>query len=180
MAEHGWVALLRGINVGGKNKVPMAELRRLFEQNGCHSVTSHIQSGNVLFTNESSDRVALARRLEQAVEETFGVSNPIVLRAFAELGRVAGSHPFGTDTSQTYVAFLEKKPRPENVRKLASLDIAPDRYKVVGSDAYVHYPNGVTGARLGGAMLERTLGVAATLRNWRTVTRLAELADSLG
>jgi uncharacterized protein (DUF1697 family) len=178
MADHGWVALLRGINVGGKNKVPMAELRQLFEATGCGSVSSYIQSGNVLFTNGSSDRVAVARQLEQAVEETFGVSNPIVLRTFAELVRVARGHPFGADTSQTYVAFLARE--PEDAQALESLDVAPDRFELVGSDVYLHYPNGVTGARLGGAVLERRLGVAATIRNWRTVTRLAELADSPG
>jgi uncharacterized protein (DUF1697 family) len=178
MAEHGWVALLRGINVGGKNKVPMAELRQLFEAAGCGSVSSYIQSGNVLFTNESSDRAALARQLEQAVEESFGVSNPIVLRTFAELDRIVRGHPFDSDSAQTYVAFLVRE--PEDAQALESLDVAPDRFEVVGDDVYLHYPNGVTGARLGGAVLERRLGVAATMRNWRTVTRLAELADSLG
>jgi uncharacterized protein (DUF1697 family) len=177
MAEHGWVALLRGINVGGKNKVPMAELRRLFEETGCGSVSSYIQSGNVLFTYESPDRAALARQLERAVEESFGVANPIVLRTFAELGRIVRGHPFGADSSQTYVAFLVRE--PEDAHVLESLDVAPDRFEVVGDDVYLYYPNGVTGARLGGAVLERRLGVAATLRNWRTVTRLAELADSL-
>jgi uncharacterized protein (DUF1697 family) len=150
MADHGWVALLRGINVGGKNKVPMAELRQLFEATGCGSVSSYIQSGNVLFTNGSSDRVAVARQLEQ----------------------------FGADTSQTYVAFLARE--PEDAQALESLDVAPDRFELVGSDVYLHYPNGVTGARLGGPVLERRLGVAATIRNWRTVTRLAELAGSPG
>ncbi len=179
MDEQGWVALLRGINVGGRNTVPMAELRRLFEENGCNSVSSFIQSGNVLFTNDAPDRFALARQLEQAVAETFGVSSPIVLRTSAELGRVAGSHPFGADTSKTNVAFLGNDPRPEDVRSLRSVDVAPDRYEVVGSDVFLHYPNGVHGARLSGALLERYLGVTATTRNWRTVTCLAELADSL-
>jgi uncharacterized protein (DUF1697 family) len=170
MAEHSWVALLRGINVGGRNMVPMAELRLLFEQNGCGAVSSYIQSGNVLFTSEAPDLT----KLEEAVEHTFGVSSPIVLRTSEELARLAGSHPFGADTSQTYVAFLGQAPADASV--LDSLDFVPDRLEVAGSDVYLQYPNGVQGSRLTGAVLERRLGVTATLRNWRTVNRLAELA----
>jgi uncharacterized protein (DUF1697 family) len=173
----GWVALLRGINLGARNKVPMAELRRLLEESGYDSVRTYIQSGNVLFTSAASDRAALARRLERAVEDAFGVSAAVVLRKFAEIGRVARSHPFGEDTSKTQVAFLAKEPRREAVRELKRLDIAPDRVEVVRSDVYLHYPNGVQGARLSGAVLERQLGVQATVRNWRTVTRLAEMAE---
>jgi uncharacterized protein (DUF1697 family) len=178
MAEHGWVALLRGINVGSRNAVPMAGLRRLFEENGCGSVTTYIRSGNVVFTSAASDRAALAGRLERAVASTFGVSALVVLRTFAETRRVARSHPFGPDTSQSLVVFLAQKPRPKDVGSLKRADVAPDRFKVVGSDVFLHYPNGVRGAQLTGALLERRLGVAGTMRNWRTVTRLAELADA--
>jgi len=173
----GWVALLRGINVGGRNRVPMAELRRLFEETGCGSVSSYIQSGNVLFMHESTGRDALAGRLERAVQETFGVSCPVVLRTAAELGRIACSHPFGADTSRIHVAFLDRQ--PDDPAALASLDAAPDRFELVGSEVYLLYPNGVHGSRLTGALLERRLGARATLRNWRTVTSLAELAASL-
>jgi uncharacterized protein (DUF1697 family) len=172
----GWVALLRGVNLGARNKVPMAALRQLLEETGCESVRTYIQSGNALFTSDTSDRAALARRLERAVEDAFAVATPVVLRSFEEIGRVADSHPFGGDTSKTQVAFLVNRPAPSKVRGLKSLDIAPDRVEVAGSDVYLHYPNGVQGARLGGAQLERHLGVAATLRNWRTVARLAEMA----
>jgi uncharacterized protein (DUF1697 family) len=169
----GWVALLRGINVGGRNIVPMAELRRLFEESGCSSVSSYIQSGNVLFEHDSPDREAL----ERAVATTFGVSSPIVLRTSESLAQIVAAHPFGADASQTHVAFLGQE--PDDASALDSLEIAPDRYEVVGSDVYLHYPNGVHGSRLSGALLERHLGVPVTVRNWRTVTRLAELADSL-
>ncbi len=155
----------------------MAELRTLFEETGCGSVSSYIQSGNVLFTHESTGRDALAGRLEQAVQETFGVSSPVVLRTAAELGRIAGSHPFGPDTSMTHVAFLDRE--PDDPAALESLDAAPDRFELVGSEVYLLYPNGVHGSLLTGALLERRLGVRATLRNWRTVTSLAELAGSL-
>ena len=173
----GWVALLRGINVGGRNRVPMAELRVVFEQAGLRSVSSYIQSGNVLFTGEVAGRDALSRRLEQAVRDAFGVSSPVVLRTAAELARITASPPFGPGTSQTHVAFLDGEPRDRGA--LESFDAAPDRFELVGTEVYLLYPNGVHGSRLTGALLERRLDVTATLRNWRTVTKLAELARSL-
>jgi uncharacterized protein (DUF1697 family) len=175
MAEQGWVALLRGINVGGRNKVPMAGLRSVLEENGCSDVSTYIQSGNVVFTKKATDRTALARRLEKAIDDAFGVSPVVVLRTFDEIGSVVRSHPFGRDSSKTYVAFLAKEPRRENVRELERLDVAPDRIEVAGSEVFLNYPNGLQGARLSGALLERQLGVPATVRNWRTVTRLAEM-----
>lgn len=177
MNGHAWVALLRGINVGGRNIVPMAELRHLFEELGCGSVSTFIQSGNVIFTTAATDRVALALLLEGALEETFGVSNPVVLRTAEEIGRTAGSHPFGPDSSRTHVAFLVREPDPDGVRSLEEVDVAPDEFSVVGSDVFLHLPDGVGRARLTGPLLERRLGVAGTVRNWRTVTRLSELAS---
>ncbi len=176
--DQGWVALLRGINVGGKNIVPMADLRRLFEESGCSSVSTYIQSGNVIFRHPTKARLELAQLLEQAVADTFGVPAVVVLRTFEEVAKVAGSHPFGTDTSQTIVTFLARKPDREGVRRLAKPDVTPDQFKVVGSDVFLHYPNGVRGARLTGTLLERHLGIAGTARNWRTVTRLADMAEA--
>src|SRR2546421_631852 len=104
--DSGWVALLRGINVGGRSVVPMAGLRKLFEDAGFESVRSYINSGNVLFEGAKPDRVAL----EQAVQETFGVPSVVVLRTFAELRKTASSPPFGDDVSHTFVGFLADKP----------------------------------------------------------------------
>jgi uncharacterized protein (DUF1697 family) len=174
--DTGWVALLRGINLASRNRVPMAQLKQVFEETGAEKVRTYIASGNVLFTSRRSRRAALGRTLEQAVEERFGVAARVVLRTFDEIQDVAASHPFGRDASKTQVAFLDGKPSAAKVKALESLEIAPDRVHVAGSDAYLHYPNGVQGARLSGALLEKELGVAATVRNWRTVTKLAELA----
>jgi uncharacterized protein (DUF1697 family) len=154
----------------------MAALRSAFEDAGCRSVVTHLQSGNALCTHPLADRRALAQTLEDAIEGAFGVSTPVILRTAAEVGEVSRARPFGPDTSHAHVAFLAGEPQPEAVRELAALDLAPDRFEVVGSDVFLHYPNGVSGARLTTAVLERRLGVASTIRNWRTVARLAELA----
>ena len=173
--EHGWVALLRAINLGARNKVPMAALRDVFAGAGASNVRTYIQSGNVVFTAPTSGGAALARKLERAVDDAFGVPAAVVLRTFAELQRVVDSHPFGRDTSTTMVAFLARKPPAAKVRAVRALDIAPDQVEIAGSDVYLSYPNGVQGATLTGARLEKQLGVAATVRNWRTVARLAEM-----
>jgi uncharacterized protein (DUF1697 family) len=165
-----WVALLRAVNLGSRNKVPMAELRRVFEQAGCESVSTYIQSGNVLFEHAKPDRAAL----ERAVAREFGVQTVIVLRRVSQLAKLVAAHPFGKDTSKSAVAFLAEKPGRAEVTAMARLDIAPDRFEVVGPDIALHYPNGFQGAKLTPAKLEKALGVRATARNWRTVAKLAE------
>jgi uncharacterized protein (DUF1697 family) len=173
--EH-WVALLRGINVGGHNRVPMAELRAVLETAGYESVRTYIASGNVLFTGPAQERDALARAVELIVSDAFRVSSTIVLRTFDEIREVAGSQPLGPDASGLHVTFLADAPDGDAVKRLAAVDIAPDELAVVGSDVFIRYPNGVQGARLSGPLLERHLG-PGTSRNWRTVTKLAELAS---
>jgi uncharacterized protein (DUF1697 family) len=164
---------LRAVNLGKRNKVPMAELRRVFEQAGCRSVRTYIQSGNVLFEHEAPDRVAL----EAAVADAFGLQTTIVLRTADELQSLAAGHPFGADTSKSAVAFLAEEPERARLHELLQLDVTPDRAEPVGSDLALWYPNRFQGARLTAARIEKVLGVAATLRNWRTVSRLAKLAD---
>jgi uncharacterized protein (DUF1697 family) len=168
-----WVALLRAINLGSRNKVPMAELRRVFEKAGCESVRTYIQSGNVVFEHDKPDRAAL----EAAVSKAFGVQSVIVLRSAKQVRSLLSAHPFGTDTSKTHVAFLSEKPGRAAWRSLAELDIAPDQFKTSGADVVLHYPKGFSGAKLTAARLEKQLGVPTTVRNWRTVERLAEMAD---
>src|SRR2546423_6023895 len=156
----------------------MAGLRRAFEEAGCEAVATYIQSGNVVFRRRAKSRAALARELEAVVDETFGVPAAVVLRTFAEIRKVAASEPFGGDTGHTHVLFLAAKPDRKAVAALKTIDASPEGVEVVGSDVFLHYPNGLGRAKLTGAMLERRLGVPGTARNWRTVTRLAEMTES--
>lgn len=170
-----WVVLLRAVNLGSRNTVPMAELRSLLEEAGYGDVRTYIASGNVLLDGPRSG-AAVARELEQIVAGGFGVETTAIVRKPAELARLVGSHPFGRDTSRSQVAFLAAKPSAAVAERLAEADHSPDRGVLAGKDVYVQYSAGVQGARLSAARLERMLGVAATHRNWRTVTALAELA----
>jgi uncharacterized protein (DUF1697 family) len=177
-AEHGWVALLRAVNLGARNKVPMAELRALLERSGFGDVRTYIQSGNVLFASRDGDRETLARRLEEEIARSFGVATIAILRTFGELQAIVAAHPFGADTSHTHVSFLASRPDADGLARLAGFDIGADRLELDGNEAYLHYPQGVQGSRLTAARLEQLLGVPGTARNWRTVTALARLAST--
>jgi uncharacterized protein (DUF1697 family) len=170
-----WVALLRAVNLGARNKVPMAELRQLLEGAGYGDVRTYIASGNVLLEGPD-EPTAVTAELERLIVEAFGVDTTAILRTPAELTAVVAGHPFGADTSRSHVAFLAAEPDGEAAERLASADQSPDRAVLAGSDVYLQYPAGVQGSRLSAARLERLLGLPGTQRNWRTVAALAELA----
>ena len=173
------VALLRGINVGGKNKLPMKSLVALFEDAGCANVRSYIQSGNVLFEAGS----ALARRIPvaigEAIAEEFGFDIPIVTRSADELRRAIRANPFlekGGDESALHVAFLSARPAQAKVATLDPDRSPPDEFAVRGREVYLRCPNGMARTKLTNAYLDSKLGTTSTVRNWRTTLKLLELA----
>jgi uncharacterized protein (DUF1697 family) len=170
-----WVALLRGVNLGARNKVPMAELRALLEAEGYEGVRTYIASGNVLLDGPRS-RPKAAGELELLIANAFGVDTTAILRTPAELEAVVTGHPFGADTSHSHVVFLAAKPARAASERFADVDPSPDRAELAGKDVYLRYSAGVQGSRLSASRLERLLEVRATHRNWRTVAALAELA----
>jgi uncharacterized protein (DUF1697 family) len=170
-----WVALLRGVNLGARNKVPMAELRTQLERAGYGNVRTYIASGNVVLDGPRS-LPKVAGELERLIAGAFGVDTTVILRTPAQLEAVLAGHPFGKDTSHSHVVFLAAKPAAGAVRRFADVDPSPDRAELAGAVVYLRYSAGVQGSRLSAARLERLLEVRATHRNWRTVAALAELA----
>lgn len=170
-----WVALLRAVNLAGRHKVPMAELRAQLEAAGYGSVRTYIASGNVLLDGPD-DRTGLAGELERLIAESFAVNTTAIMRTPDELAAVVAGHPFGADTSHSHVVFLAAEPRPDAAERFAAVDPTPDRAVLAGAEVYLQYRAGVQGSRLSAARLERLLEVRATHRNWRTVAKLAELA----
>jgi uncharacterized protein (DUF1697 family) len=170
-----WVVLLRAVNLGARNKVPMAELRTLLEEAGYGDVRTYIASGNVLLDGPRS-KAAVAHKLEKIVADAFDVETTAIVRTPNELAAVVADHPFGRDTSRSHVVFLAGKPAKKAADNLAAADHSPERAVIAGSNVYVQYPAGVHGSRLSAARLERLLDVPGTHRNWRTVAALAELA----
>ncbi len=173
------VALLRGINVGGKNKLPMKDLAAMFADAGCDDVRTYIQSGNVVFRA----RQALARRvssvISQAIADRFGFEVPVITRTAAEMEKVVASNPFlrtGVDSAKLHVAFLAKRPTTANVAKLEPDRSPPDEFTVQGREIYLHRPGGMARTKLTNAYFDGKLGTTSTMRNWNTVLKLLELA----
>jgi uncharacterized protein (DUF1697 family) len=173
-----WVALLRGINVGGKNKLPMRDLAALFEQAGCSDVQTYIQSGNVVF-DTSSRPERLAVTVEKRIAERFSLTVPVVLRSGAELARIARANPFlgrKLDPALLHVMFLAGEPSAAGIASLDPKRSPPDEFRVVGREIYLSCPNGMARTKLTNAWFDGKLDTTSTARNWRTVLTLAEMA----
>jgi uncharacterized protein (DUF1697 family) len=175
-----YVALLRGINVGGRTKVSMADLRALFDALGAEDVKTYIQSGNVVFRSRDSG-AALSKAIEKRINSDLELNVTVLLRTKAELEKVLAGNPFvggGRDVSKLYVTFLAEKPDRTRVAGLAPKNAGSDEFRVVGHEIFLHYPNGYGRTKLSNTYFEKQLGVRATTRNWRTITKLVELAGA--
>jgi len=173
-----FVALLRGINVGGKNKIGMAQLRPLCEGLGWAGVQSYIQSGNVVF-----EAPGLARRheaaLEGAISAAFGLSVPVIVRAGGQWPDYVASNPFAEaaeDEPNRLMLCLSKSPLgPEAGSTLQERARDGERIAQVGDALWIHYPSGAGTSRLSPAMIDRAAGSTVTARNWRTVLHLHQM-----
>jgi uncharacterized protein (DUF1697 family) len=168
-----YIGLLRGVNVGGHAKLPMTKLRELIESLGHTEVQTLIQSGNVVF---SSPREVTSGSIEAVLERELGLTVPVLLRTPAELQRILAGNPFpDADPSSLHVGFMSRKPPAKAVRELDSARFAPEEVEVKGLELYFHLPNGMGRAKLP-PYVDRRLGVPTTVRNWKTVTKLLEIA----
>lgn len=171
-----WVALLRGVNVGGSNRLPMAEFRTSVETLGYADVVTYIQSGNVVFRSHETE-ATIVQRLAGVLADRHRLTVPVVARRASELAGLAERHPFAgaeIEPQLLHVAFLDRVPDltdgPEADRWL------PDRWAVDGRELFLAYPSGSGRSRMTIDQFERPWGVAATARNLNTISKLAELA----
>jgi len=175
-----YIALLRGINVGGHRSVPMAALREVHARLGHTDVVTYIQSGNVVFDAGSHDVALLSRTIEQAITAEFGIDVPVIIRTPAEVSAIIESSPYattGADPARLAVAFLAEPPAMDQAGGIDATALLPDEFALADREVYLHCPTGFGRTKLTNAYLEKQLGIAATTRNWRTVTELAALAD---
>jgi uncharacterized protein (DUF1697 family) len=171
-----YVVLLRGINVGGKAKIPMAALRDTCAAAGCEDVVTYIQSGNVVLKSKlTADKLRAA--LEEAIAGEFGFNPAVMIRTARELAAVVDRNPYaGADEKTVHVGFLHAAPNAATKKCLAAMDCAPEELVLAGRDVYLHLPNGMGRAPLP-VQMERCLRpTPITVRNWRTVTKLVELS----
>jgi uncharacterized protein (DUF1697 family) len=175
------VALLRGINVGGKNPLPMKALAEEFAAAGCENVRTFIQSGNVIFSAPpGSDEGELSRLLCERLAQRFNYTAPLVLRANEELRAAIANNPYlalGAPEEMLHVMFLTATPDAGAVKKLDPDRSPGDEYQVIGREIYLRLPNGMERTKLTNAYFDAKLGVTSTARNWRTTTKLLELME---
>jgi uncharacterized protein (DUF1697 family) len=175
------VALLRGINVGGKNKLPMKQLVALFETAGCSDVRSYIQSGNVVFTADAALARRIASHIAAAIHDRHGLTVPVVMRSAEELQAVASGNPFlgaGVDPKQLHVGFLAEEPSRSAIAALDPDRSPPDRFELRGRELYLHCPNGMARTKLTNAYFDAKLATTSTMRNWRTVLKVREMLSA--
>jgi uncharacterized protein (DUF1697 family) len=173
-----YLALLRGINVGGKNKLPMRELLQIFTESGCENVKSYIQSGNVVFDAVPGVSAGLPDLIATRIVDRFGYKTPVVLRTAPEVGRILGDNPFlraGAADDELHVYFLADLPDPRRVDQLDPDRSPPDTFAMRGREIYLRLPNGMARTKLTNAYFDSKLATTSTARNWRTVTKLFEL-----
>ncbi|MGI9273051.1 MAG: DUF1697 domain-containing protein [Woeseiaceae bacterium] len=171
-----YVALLRGINVGGKNSLPMQDLRDIMGSLGCEDVRTYIQSGNAVF-NFDDDAESLSASIKSAIEAQFGFAPHVHLLTVKEFESIRSANPFpeAVDTPKLlHVSFLVAPSENPNLDALAAVQTPTERFELVSNAFYLHAPDGIARSKLA-AKVDRCLGVQSTSRNWRTVTKISEL-----
>jgi uncharacterized protein (DUF1697 family) len=175
-----YIALLRGINVGPHKRMKMEKLRASCEGIGFDGVKTYIQSGNVIFKAPKLSPAALSKKLGECIVKEFGFSSEVISRNREEMKSIIHGNPFakepGIDPSKLHVVFLSQAPSEAGLKKLRDLTLAPDRTHASGKEIYFYFPEGVSGSSLWKHPLDRVTGVPGTMRNWKTVTMLYQMA----
>jgi uncharacterized protein (DUF1697 family) len=179
--ETGYIAILRGINVSGKNIIRMDALRELFISMGFSDVVTYIQSGNAVFRAHDTGSEALVSKISEGISKTFGLKVPVIARTSAELSEVIGKNPFLKEkdilVEKLHVTFLSAVPASEDVKKLESVRSGNDRFIQKGREIYLYCPNGYGNTKLSNTAIESKLKVTATTRNWNTINKLLDLSN---
>lgn len=181
-----YIALLRGINVGGKNIMKMVDLRRVFEVMNLSEVQTYIQSGNVLFKSDEEEE-PLCKRIEHEIEEAFGFFVPVILRTAEDLERIISNCPFSAEEileaesssegESLYVSLMLHAPTQEKMVCLKVYKADSDDYKIEGREVYLLFRNSIRNSKLANNL--QKLDVPATARNWKTINKLYVLAKSM-
>jgi uncharacterized protein (DUF1697 family) len=181
----GYAALIRGVNLGDRNKIAMASLRPVIAALGVSDVATYLQSGNVVFRSDSTEAAALEKIISEAIAKSFQLDVPVLLRSAAELRQCWADNPFADNPEASqYVCFLELEPDEEHRAKLAAHPLSSpppgsDSFALVGRHVYMHVPNGYGRTKLSNAFFERHLGVVSTARNSRTTKALLDMTAAL-
>lgn len=176
--------MLRGVNVGGHNLIKMDALKALCVSLKLKDPQTYVQSGNAIFWTEEKDQKKLARRIQNAIERQFGFRPDVILRTLPELKDTVARNPFagrnGIEPGKLLVNFLAVGPGKQAQEKALAIKIGPEEMHLIGSEAYIYFPNGQGRSKFPWAAIERALGTSSTGRNWNSVTKMLEMAEKLG
>jgi uncharacterized protein (DUF1697 family) len=176
------VSMLRGVNVGPHNRIKMDALRALYESLKLEEPRTYVQSGNVIFRTKEKDAGRLAKKIQDAIEKTFGCSPAVILRTTSDLKKTVASNPFAgrdLEPGKILVTFLGGDPGREAQASLAMLKKYPEELYLKGRELYIYFPNGAGKSKLPWSQVERLFNVIGTARNWNSVTQMLAIAEEM-
>jgi uncharacterized protein (DUF1697 family) len=175
--------MLRGVNVGGHNRIKMEALRVLYESLGLLDVQTYVQSGNLVFRAKERNLDALAKSIEDGIERGFGFRPGVVLRTPPELRDAIAKNPFAArrniDPSKLLVTFLSAAPDAEARGNALAVKTFPEELRIEGREVYIYFPNGMARPKMSWPRIEKALKTSGTGRNWNTVMKLLEIAEGM-
>jgi uncharacterized protein (DUF1697 family) len=172
-----YIALLRGINVGGKNILHMEDLKALLAELDLHNIKTYVQSGNVVFQSEAQDISKLGEKIGAAIEQQHGFESQVLIFESNDFGNAVAANPFPEAEYQPntlHLTFLASEPQEPDLEAIEAVKKYSERYKLLGRVFYLYAPDGIGRSKLA-ASVERLLGVPVTTRNWRTVEKIADM-----
>ncbi len=173
-----YISILRGINVSGKNKIKMQDLKGLYGSLGFSNVLTYIQSGNVIFTSSKKDTAKLASTIKLAIKKQFGYEVPTQVRTTAEFLKIFKNNPFkDKDLSKVHVTFFASAPSKDFLQDLGNAKAANEEFLLQKDVIYLYCPNGYGKTKLSNTFIEKKAKVLATTRNWKTITALSGLVN---
>jgi uncharacterized protein (DUF1697 family) len=177
-----FISFLRGVNLAGHNKIKMDALRALYESLGFRDPQTYIQSGNVVFHTSERNAALLTKKIQDSFEKEFDFRPLVVLRSAAELRAVIAANPFAKrkdiEPNRFLVTFLAAAPAAEALSAALKIKTDPEELRIVGSEAFIYFPNGMARPKLSWPAIERILKTTGTGRNWNTVNKLLAIAES--
>jgi uncharacterized protein (DUF1697 family) len=177
------ISMLRGVNVGGHNKIRMDDLRALYESLKLEGPRTYVQSGNVIFRTKKKNSVALAKKIQSAIERTFKCRPDVILRTTGELREAIAASPFASrrdlEPGKILVTFLATVASPDARTTLLGFKSYPEEIHLKGRELYIYFPDGAGKSKLPWSRVEKLLQTTGTARNWNSVTKMLAIAEEL-
>jgi len=176
-----YIAILRGINVSGKNSIKMIDLKNLFESLNFNHVTTYIQSGNVIFSSDLENKNQLKELISSQIEKKFSLNIPVLVLKISELRDIFSQNPFSAEkeTNSIHFTFFGNQPNLENIQIIESKKAIDEEIVIRNNVAYIYCPNGYGKTKLTNNFIENKLKTIVTTRNYRTTNELLKIAESI-